>query len=165
MQCQWRWSWAAIKFDPLLEPSVLQACPLMPNYVLNQTVMWNKPQPGLRVRRINIHLTLRKKSRASQPAPKKPVCNTNFTPAANQLMEIDTNDAESRQDETDIEEVGNEADAYERVHNTLCNSKWPVSFIYSLKCTQCWLPFLSRNGNIVIATKMSILKMCGHFSH
>lgn len=60
-----------------------------------------------------------KKSRVTT-APEKPVCSTNFTPAANQPMDIDTNNAESQWDETDIEEVGDEADAYERVHNTLC---------------------------------------------
>ena len=48
------------------------------------------------------------------------MCSTNFTPAANQPMGIDTNNAESQWDETDIEEVRDEADAYERVHNTLC---------------------------------------------
>lgn len=47
------------------------------------------------------------------------MCSTNFTPAANQPMDIDTNNAESQWDETDIEEVGDEADAYEIANDLL----------------------------------------------
>ena len=42
-----------------------------------------------------------KKSWTSQPAPKKAVHNTGFTPATDQPMDIDSNNAESQPDETD----------------------------------------------------------------
>ena len=58
-----------------------------------------------------------KKSWTSQPAPKKAAHNSSFTPATDQPMDLNTDDAdaESQQDETDVGEVGDEADAYERL--------------------------------------------------
>ena len=59
-----------------------------------------------------------KKTWTSQPAPKKAANNSSFTAATDQTMDLnaDDADAESQQDETDIGEVADEADAYERLN-------------------------------------------------
>ena len=117
---------------------MLQVFLLILNYAPNQTVIWNVQQQGQSVRTTNFHPPLRKNLKHHSLHPNQAAHNSSFTPATDQPMDLDADDAdaESQQDETDVGEVGDEADAYERLH-TVHNSEQPVSCIYSSKCIQC----------------------------